>query len=171
IARAVVLVGSKNAGLQKPQLQSVALDQRKLKNALRGLHFAEGRTDGVHLRDIALHLHYLTDGANLQRHVQSRILIDLERDPGVYVLFKTMLLNRELVGTDRHQRELIVAIFICGNAACNVGVGIPQSHFRTSYYGTRRILDRPGDERSGLLSLRSRSKQYNANGGTKNPRC
>jgi len=70
IARAVVLIGGKNACLQKSQLQSVALHWRKLQDALRSLYFAEGRADRVHLRDIALHLHHLTNGADLQRHVQ-----------------------------------------------------------------------------------------------------
>ncbi len=164
IARAVVLIGSKNACLQKPQLQSVTLHQRKLQDALRGLHFAEGRADRVHLRDIALDLHHLTDGANLQRHVQPRILIDLESDPGVYVFFKTPLLNRELISTDRHECERIVAIFICGDAARNVRVRVAQSHFCTSDHGTRRILDRSSDERGGLLRLCSCSQQHDANG-------
>src|SRR5580692_4479008 len=64
IARAIVLIGGKNACLQKPQLQSVTLYQRKLQNTLRGLHFAKRCADGVHLRDIALHLHHLTDRAD-----------------------------------------------------------------------------------------------------------
>src|ERR1700722_619391 len=73
----------------------------------------------------------------------------------MYVLLKARLLNRDFVGSDRHQREQIATVFVGGGAVRNVGIGIRQSDLRAHHNRAGRVLNSAEQLSCGLLCNRS----------------
>jgi hypothetical protein len=137
--------GLDRSSTEEQELQEIAAVQRQLGDLPLGDRLAHGRIRRIEGEHVRLHLDGLRHIAKREHHVDALNLVDGQRQVRVDGRLEPGLLTRDDVGSDREQRNDVVATAAGPGLAREAGQLIGDDDFHAGHHGTRRIAHRPGN--------------------------